>query len=101
MAAHADHDHSSHGHSLNAHERMALEVADLDAEDDDRIPVTILTGWRSHFPNRDYSLSSSAFLGFLGAGKTTLLNHILTEHHGNYLLPPTVDGSLAHAQHRC
>merc|ERR1719247_2205700 len=40
--------------------------APTDAEEDSRIPVTILTG-------------------FLGSGKTTLLNHILTAAHGKKL----------------
>ena len=37
-----------------------------DAEEDTRVPVTVLTG-------------------FLGSGKTTLLNHSLTANHGKKL----------------
>ena len=56
MAAHAHHDHS-------AHAAAALDAEDIAPEDDERVPVTVLTG-------------------FLGSGKTTVLNHILTAKHG-------------------
>ena len=54
--------HTSSERNANA---AAMEPTDPDdmKTDEDRVPVTILTG-------------------FLGAGKTTLFNHILTASHG-------------------
>ena len=62
MAA-MDDDHSSHTHARALARASALDDEDIRPEDDERVPVTVLTG-------------------FLGCGKTTLLNHILTAKHG-------------------
>ena len=86
-----EHDHSSH--SLTLQEQMSLAVAEMAPSDDERVPVTVLTGCAtlspsiclphlppsSLIPSLARARSSS---GFLGSGKTTLLNHILTEQHG-------------------
>lgn len=54
--------HTSSERNANAAAMEATDPDDVNT-DEDRVPVTILTG-------------------FLGAGKTTLFNHILTASHG-------------------
>ncbi|KAL2652159.1 hypothetical protein R1flu_020287 [Riccia fluitans] len=63
-----------------------VEVVESSGQPDDRVPVTIVTG-------------------FLGSGKTTLVNHVLTSEHGkriavieNEFGEVGIDGSLVAAQ---